>query len=35
MAMLDAAHSDTFSSERAVGGYCEEIWGVQPVTAKR
>jgi len=34
MSILNAARSGKFSSDRAVGEYCGEIWNVRPVTVK-
>ena len=34
MSILNTARSGKFSSDRAIGEYCEEIWNVQPVTVK-
>jgi starch phosphorylase len=34
MSILNTARSGEFSSDRAIGEYCEEIWNVQPVTVK-
>ncbi len=32
MSILNTARGGKFSSDRAIGEYCEEIWNVQPVT---
>ena len=32
MSILNTARSGKFSSDRAIGEYCDEIWNVQPVT---
>jgi len=32
ISILNTARSGKFSSDRAIGEYCEEIWRVQPVT---
>lgn len=34
MSILNTARGGKFSSDRAIGEYCEEIWNVQPVTVK-
>lgn len=34
MSILNTARSGKFSSDRAIGEYCNEIWDVQPVTIK-
>jgi len=34
MSILNTARSGKFSSDRAIGEYCEEIWNLQPVTVK-
>lgn len=34
MSILNTARSGKFSSDRAIGEYCDEIWNVQPVTVK-
>ncbi len=34
MSILNTARSGKFSSDRAIGEYCEEIWRVQPVTVQ-
>ncbi|MBU3736583.1 MAG: glycogen/starch/alpha-glucan phosphorylase, partial [Methylobacterium sp.] len=34
MSILNTARSGKFSSDRAIGEYCEEIWNVRPVSIK-
>jgi starch phosphorylase len=34
MSILNTARSGKFSSDRAIGEYCDDIWNVQPVTVK-
>jgi starch phosphorylase len=34
MSILNTARSGKFSSDRAIGEYCDEIWNVQPVPVK-
>ncbi|SKF63534.1 Glycogen phosphorylase [Mycobacteroides abscessus subsp. bolletii] len=34
MSILNTARSGKFSSDRAIAEYCEEIWGVRPVTVQ-
>jgi starch phosphorylase len=34
MSIMNTAHSGKFSSDRAIGEYCDDIWGVGPVTIK-
>ena len=34
MSILNTARSGKFSSDRAIGEYCDAIWNVQPVTVK-
>ena len=32
MSILNCARSGKFSSDRAIGEYCDDIWNVRPVT---